>query len=125
MVLNCKEVAESISGDQLLKTGSWHRLAVWIHLLMCRKCRSYQEQMRTIGAAARKVWRSQPDETTVLDRIEEQILKDVTAGSGRGGAALKCNSGHSPSGESATLGASGGHCQVKLFDDIIGTVFQR
>ncbi len=78
MVLNCKEVTESISSDQLLKTGSWHRLAVWIHLLMCRKCRRYQEQIRKIGAAARQMWRSQPEEATVLDRLEDQILKGVT-----------------------------------------------
>ena len=77
-MLNCKEVTESISSDQLLKTGSWHRLAVRIHLLMCRKCRRYQEQMREIGAAAREVWRSQPEEATVLDRLEDQILKGVT-----------------------------------------------
>ncbi len=78
MVLNCKEVTESISSDQLLKTGSWHRLAVRIHLLICRKCRSYQKQMREIGAAARRLWRSQPEETTVLDRLADQILKGVT-----------------------------------------------
>ena len=82
-MLNCKEVTESISSDQLLKTGSWHRIAVRMHLLMCRKCRSYQEQIREIGAAARQMWRSQPEEATVLDRLEGQILKDVTAGSGR------------------------------------------
>ena len=28
MVLNCKEVTESIPSDQLLQTGWWHRLAV-------------------------------------------------------------------------------------------------
>ncbi len=78
MVLNCKEVTESISSDQLLKTGSWHRLAVRIHLLMCRKCRRYQEQIREIGAAARQMWRSQPEEATVLDRLEDQMLKGVT-----------------------------------------------
>ena len=77
-MLNCKEVTESISGDQLLKTGSWHRLAVRIHLFMCQKCRRYQKQMREIGAAARRMWRSQPEEATVLDRLEDQILKGVT-----------------------------------------------
>ena len=49
-----------------------------MHLLMCRKCRRYQEQIREIGAAARQVWRSQSEETTVLDRLEDQILKGVT-----------------------------------------------
>ena len=78
MVLNCKEVTEIISSDQLLKTGGWHRVAVRAHLLMCRKCRRYQEQIRQIGAAARQMWRSQPDEAVVLDRLEDQILKGVT-----------------------------------------------
>ena len=79
MVLNCKEVTEIISSDQLLKTGWWHRPAVRLHLLMCRKCRRYQEQIRKIGAAARQMWKSQPDEATVLDRLEDQILKGVTS----------------------------------------------
>ncbi len=77
-MLNCKEVTESISSDQLLKTGSWHWLALRIHLLMCRKCRRYQEQIWKIGAAARQMWRSEPDEAVVLDRLEDQILKGVT-----------------------------------------------
>ncbi len=88
-MLNCKEVTESISSDQLLKTGSWHRIAVRMHLLMCRKCRRYQEQIREIGAAARQVWRSQPEETTVLDRLEDQILR---------GVAPTLNEGSGPSG---------------------------
>ena len=77
-MLNCKEVTESISSDQLLKTGSWHRIAVRMHLIMCRWCRRYREQIREIGAAARQMWRSQPEETTVLDRLEDRILKRVT-----------------------------------------------
>ena len=77
-MLNCKEVSESVSSDQLLKTGSWHRIAVRMHLIMCRKCRRYQEQIREIGAAARQVWRSQPEETTVVGRLEGRILKGVT-----------------------------------------------
>ena len=78
LMLHCKEVTESIYSDQLLKTGSWHRLGVRMHLLMCRKCRQYREQMRAIGGAARQMWRSQPEEASVLDRLEDQILKGVT-----------------------------------------------
>lgn len=77
-MLNCKEVTESVSSDQLLKTGSWHWLALRIHLLMCRKCRRYHEQIRKIGAAAREMWKSQPEEAAVLERLEDQILKGVT-----------------------------------------------
>ncbi len=83
-MLKCKEVTESISSDQLLKTGSWHRIAVRMHLLMCRKCRRYQEQIRKIGAAARQMWRSQPEEAAVLERLEDQILKGVTLPSNDG-----------------------------------------
>ena len=78
MVLNCKEVTESIASDHLLKTGSWPRLAVRIHILMCRKCRRYWEQMREIGSAARKVWGPQREEAMVLDRLEDHILKGLT-----------------------------------------------
>ena len=83
-MLNCKEVTESISSDQLLKTGWWHRLAVRVHLLMCRKCRRYQEQIRKIGAAARQMWRSQPEEAAVLERLEDQILNGIAPPSNDG-----------------------------------------
>ena len=35
--------------------------------------------MREIGADARQMWRSQPEEATVLDRLEDQMLKGVTS----------------------------------------------
>ena len=78
MILNCKEVTESISSDHLLKNGWWHQLAVGIHIALCRRCRRYQKQMYEIGSAAREAWSSQPKETRVLVQLEKQILRDVT-----------------------------------------------
>ena len=74
MLLNCEDVIKSVSSDQLLKTGWRHRLAVRLHLLMCRNCRRYQEQIRAIGSAARQTLGSVPSEDEALERIKDKIL---------------------------------------------------
>ena len=53
-VLNCKEVSRIVASDELETLGVIKRLRMRFHLLICRECRRYAEQIRTIGAAARE-----------------------------------------------------------------------
>ena len=74
-MLTCKEVATAIGRDEWC-TASWRRrLALRLHLLMCAPCRRYAAQIRTIGTAARSLFRERGEDPTVLERLHQTILK--------------------------------------------------
>jgi len=55
-MLRCKEVADLVASDAWRESPVTRRLAVWLHLAMCRHCRRYARQLRGIGAAARRIY---------------------------------------------------------------------
>jgi len=73
---NCKDVSRQIAGDELEGAGLGTRLSVWFHLLMCRYCRRYARQIRSIGelTRARHADRPTPDEASKLERVKESLL---------------------------------------------------
>jgi hypothetical protein len=75
---NCKEVSTIIAGDALEGAGLRKRLSVWFHLLMCRYCRRYARQIRSIGEMTRKRYggRPTPDEADSLERMKEKLLDE-------------------------------------------------
>ena len=76
-VLNCKEVSRIVASDELDSLGLLKRLRTRFHLLICRQCRRYAEQIRIIGAAARdRVRKLFRDEESVA-RLEKAILDDA------------------------------------------------
>ncbi len=73
-MLTCKDVAKAIGQDEWL-TASWRRrLALRVHLLMCRHCRRYAAQIRAIGTAAGSLFRERAEDRKVLERLHETIL---------------------------------------------------
>ncbi len=70
---SCKDVAHLISSDELV-VQTWHRrLAVRIHLLMCRHCHNYSAQVRAIGQSVRELYADSGTEARVGELLE--ILK--------------------------------------------------
>jgi predicted anti-sigma-YlaC factor YlaD len=68
-MLNCKEVTERAT-DYLEKGLPWRRrLQVQIHLWMCRNCREYLDQMRTVISLLRRL----PTETAPSNLVEELL----------------------------------------------------
>ena len=51
-MIRCKEVATLLSTDQLASQPVWRRVAVGIHLLMCRHCRRFARQIARLKQAA-------------------------------------------------------------------------
>ena len=74
-MMTCREVARLIASDGL--EGAWwgRRFGARLHLLMCRHCRRYAEQLRAIGACARKRWGRQSEDPATLRRLEREILE--------------------------------------------------
>ena len=73
-MLNCKEVARTVASDELENVGALKRLRIRFHLLICRECRRYSEQIRIIGAVARESMRNLAVDKTALARMEKSIL---------------------------------------------------
>lgn len=72
-MLRCKEVARRIASDEFAEAVWTERLAVRLHLFMCRHCRRYAAQLRAIGVAARKIWGPGSQDTPA--QLERQILE--------------------------------------------------
>ncbi len=79
-MLSCKEVARKIASDEFQGAGWRERLAVRLHLLVCRHCRRYKAQLRSIGTAARNLWGLHSEDPPKLDRLERQILERSLSG---------------------------------------------
>ncbi len=54
-MLTCSEVAKSISSDDYLTAGFFKRFGIRLHLLMCRYCSRYRDQLRALAAKLRAV----------------------------------------------------------------------
>ena len=79
-MLSCKEVARKIASDELAEARWRERLGVRLHLLLCRHCRRYKAQLRSIGTAARNLWGLHSEDPPNLERLERQILERSLSG---------------------------------------------
>lgn len=76
-MLNCKEVSRLVSSGELETVGSVKRLRARFHLLICRECRRYAEQIRIIGTVAREKMRDLVPNRETITRLEKSILHDA------------------------------------------------
>jgi hypothetical protein len=72
-MLRCKQVTTMVAGDELADAGSWLRLKVRLHLMMCRHCSRYVAQLRTIGDKARENFGAPSDRNDHQD-LQQRIL---------------------------------------------------
>ena len=79
-MLSCKEVTRKIASDEFTEAGWRERLAVRLHVLLCRHCRRYMAQLHAIGAVARNLWSPRSQDPLTLERLERQILKRSLGG---------------------------------------------
>ena len=73
-VLNCREVSRIVSSGELEQLGFVKKLRIRFHLLICRECRRYAEQIRVIGAVARVRVLSMAGDEATFARLEKSIL---------------------------------------------------
>jgi anti-sigma factor ChrR (cupin superfamily) len=79
-MLSCKEIAQTVSTEDVVPVGWRKRLALKLHLMMCRHCRRYAQQMQAMGNAARDVFQhppkdpSSPETPQNLAKLQSAIL---------------------------------------------------
>lgn len=54
-MISCKDVATLIGTGQLPGAPGWRHCRARLHLMMCKHCRRFDQQLRQIGAAARSM----------------------------------------------------------------------
>ena len=75
-MISCEEVARTVASEVLVESTSQRRLALRLHLLICRHCRRYLGQLSAIDAAARQRWGAGSDDPAALERLERTIRLD-------------------------------------------------
>lgn len=69
-MLQCKEVVALVSSGEWRTEPLHRRLALALHLAMCRHCRGYARSLRQIGGAVRRLYHGEPVDA---ERSEETV----------------------------------------------------
>ena len=77
-MLRCNEVTRLHASDEIHRVSWRKRIAVRLHLLMCRSCQRYVQELAAIGAAARRMTETRQEEE---ERLESIIRRVVPGGS--------------------------------------------
>jgi len=86
-MLSCKDVVALVASDAWRDPPVFRRLAVLVHLAMCRHCRAYVRQLRRLGDAARRLFdntRSASDLTTRMTTLVRQAATRAQSGQSAG-----------------------------------------
>ncbi len=75
-MLRCKQVTMMVASDDLVDAGPWLRLKIRLHLMMCRHCTRYAEQIRAIGVKARERFGLSEERSDVQD-LQQRILESA------------------------------------------------
>lgn len=70
----CREVSGAVASGALDEAPIRRRLAVRLHLVMCRHCRRYARQLRAIGRATRELLSSSEAEDDSVERLRRALL---------------------------------------------------
>lgn len=71
---SCREVSGAVASGALDEAPIRRRLAVRLHLVMCRHCRRYARQLRAIGRATRELVSSPDGEADSVERLRRALL---------------------------------------------------
>jgi len=73
-MLRCNEVTR-LYASEALPFATWRkRIAVRLHLLICRSCQRYVRELRLIGDEARRAAENGPDEADRIESLVQRVL---------------------------------------------------
>jgi hypothetical protein len=76
-MLRCSEVTRLCASEDLQRAPLRTRIAVRVHLMMCRFCRRYVKELALIGHATRGLQREVPDEVGRHEALIRRVLPDT------------------------------------------------
>ena len=84
MLMKCKEVSHPIASGSADELGFMKRLELRMHLAMCRHCQGYANQIKSLGAGARRLVGANEPTSEELQKLENEICDKIC---GHGGGA--------------------------------------
>lgn len=78
-MLRCNEVTRLYSSDEVRHSSLRKRLAVRVHLMMCRSCRRYVKELEAIGDAIRRATLDAPEAPERLEALVRHVLPNSKA----------------------------------------------
>jgi hypothetical protein len=83
-MLKCKDLSKLVASDAIEDFGFMQRLELKFHLFMCRHCRNYVAQIRSIGQGARNLAAESAPTPEEIQRLEKEICDEIRDGHGEG-----------------------------------------
>lgn len=81
-MLRWKEVTRLLASDDIDSPSFGTRLAVRMHLMLCRHCRRYKRELARIGDAVRDLAKDAPEDPSRTDALVRRILRESGGSSG-------------------------------------------
>ncbi len=72
---SCSQVTRLIASDEYLSVGPFRKLAIRLHLMMCKYCSRYRDQLRALAARLRAVKYEVPPSEATSNRIVDRICQ--------------------------------------------------
>ena len=80
-MLTCREVTQLVGSDNVRVAPLRIRMAVRLHLAMCRHCRRYRRELQAIAVAARRhvstLFGAESADHERMLRIQSAVLREV------------------------------------------------
>jgi len=73
-MLRCKEVTRLCASDDIRSASFKTRVAVRMHLALCRHCRRYVRELSRIGAAVRDLYEAASEGPDHADALVRRVL---------------------------------------------------
>lgn len=71
--MTCRDVSTLIASGELARASLPRRLAVRLHLVMCRQCRAFQRHLEAISGAARATASGQEPDPEFEARLTRRL----------------------------------------------------
>ena len=75
-MLRCNEVTQLCASEAARSASLRTRVALRLHLMMCRSCRRYVRELRAIGRAVREMGREAPGQGEDHEALIRRVLPD-------------------------------------------------
>jgi hypothetical protein len=76
-MLKCRDLSKLVAADEIEDFGFMQRVELKFHLFMCKHCRNYVAQIRSIGKGARDLAAETGPDGKQLQRMEKKICDNI------------------------------------------------
>lgn len=76
-MLKCRDLSRMAAADEIESFGFMKQVELKFHLFMCRHCRNYVAQIRTMGQGARDLAADADADPRELEKLEKHICSEI------------------------------------------------